>query len=305
MQPSNDLSVETSESLQSVAQIVKPTEKHWVGDGFRVSTLFSPHIVDPQILSPFVLLDHAAPKHFDSTTRPRGVGEHPHRGFETVTFAYQGEVAHRDSHGGGGVIGSGDVQWMTAGSGVVHEEFHSEGFTKAGGIFEMVQLWVNLPAKQKMSLPRYQRLVGETFPDLEFENAKARLIAGELLGKRGPAKTYSPITMFDLEFPDAGEVKFRLVDGTTTLLVMLQGDATIQEGTRVSEGELVVMDRISRGDVRLVGSEKTRVLVLNGEPLGEPVVAHGPFVMNTKAEIVEAIHDYQSGKMGRLAPKES
>ena len=295
----------STESFQAIAQIVAPSEKHWVGNGFHVSTIFSPYVVDAQTLSPFVLLDHAAPRSFESTTQPRGVGEHPHRGFETVTFAYQGEVAHRDSHGGGGTIGSGDVQWMTAASGVVHEEFHSKNFTEAGGIFEMVQLWVNLPANQKMSAPRYQQLVGSTFPKLEMGSAQGRLIAGSLFGKQGPAKTHSPITMFDLEFFEDGETSFELNKGTTTLLFMLGGDAAVQDGQKVGSGELVVFDRSTEGRIRLTAAMGARALILNGEPLGEPVVAHGPFVMNTKDEIVQAMRDFQAGKMGQLQPKES
>jgi redox-sensitive bicupin YhaK (pirin superfamily) len=293
-----------SEVLQKIEQVVAPREKHWVGDGFKVSTVFSPYLVDAQTLSPFVLMDHAAPKYFESAIRPRGVGEHPHRGFETVTFAYQGEVAHRDSHGGGGTIGSGDVQWMTAASGVVHEEFHSQAFTQTGGTFEMVQLWVNLPASDKMNDPRYQLLKAETFPRLNLGSAQARLIAGEFLGDKGPAKTHTPITMFDLEFDDAGEISFQLAEGTTTLLLMLRGDATAQDGQAVSSGEMVVFDRSSVGAIKLAADKGARALILNGEPLNEPVVAHGPFVMNTKAEIMQAMHDYRRGKMGNLQPKQ-
>ncbi len=295
----------STDSLQAIAQVVTPREKHWVGDGFNVSTIFSPHIVDPQTLSPFVLLDHAAPRNFGSATRRRGVGEHPHRGFETVTFAYQGEVAHRDSHGGGGTIYSGDVQWMTAASGVVHEEFHSEKFTEAGGIFEMIQLWVNLPASDKMNTPRYQLLKGESFPRLDMGHAQARLIAGELLGKKGPAKTHTPITIFDLEFDAPGEVRFELPKGATTLLFMLQGDATAQEGRVIPSGAMAIFDRDSHGAIQLAATKGTRALILSGQPLNEPVVAHGPFVMNTKQEIAQAIKDYRQGKMGSLQPQES
>lgn len=290
----------TTTALQSIAHVIAPREQHWVGDGFRVSTIFSPHMIDAQVLSPFILMDHAAPKRFESGTKPRGVGEHPHRGFETVTFAYQGEVAHRDSQGGGGTIGAGDVQWMTAASGVVHEEFHSENFTNTGGVFEMVQLWVNLPAKLKMSTPRYQQLLGKNFPKIEIGDANARLIAGSLEGTVGPARTNSPITMFDLHFESAGEATFSLPPGTTTLLFLLEGDATVQESREVPGGQLVIFDRESLGDIKLAATPGTRALVLNGEPLGEPVVAHGPFVMNTKQEIVQAIHDFQDGKMGQL-----
>lgn len=194
---------------------------------------------------------------------------------------------------------------MTAASGVVHEEFHSKTFTESGGIFEMVQLWVNLPAKLKMTAPRYQQLLGSTFPNLQVGSARARLIAGSLLDKNGPAKTHSPITMFDMEFTEDGEATFALDEGTTTLLFMLRGDATVQDGQRVSSGELVVFDRSTAGSIRLAAENGARALILNGEPLNEPVVAHGPFVMNTKAEIAQAMRDYQNGKMGQLPLKES
>ncbi len=280
-------------------------ERHWVGDGFRVSTIFAPHVVDAQVLSPFILMDHAAPRHFEPTTKPRGVGEHPHRGFETVTFAYQGEVAHRDSHGGGGTIGEGGVQWMTAASGVVHEEFHSQAFTQAGGMFEMVQLWVNLPAKKKMSSPRYQKLDGKSFPVVDLDGTPARLIAGTLGGKTGPAKTHTPITVFDLGFARDGTAKFQLDAGSTTLLLLLEGEGRVQNDQALSAGELAIFDRASTGAIHLTAKPGTRALVLNGQPLNEPVVAHGPFVMNTREEIQEAVADYRRGKMGRLPPKET
>jgi len=232
------------------------------------------------------------------------VGEHPHRGFETVTFAYQGEVDHRDSHGGGGSIGAGDAQWMTAASGVVHEEMHSERFTREGGVFEMVQLWVNLPARLKMSTPRYQALRGADFPALRFAEGSGRLIAGGLQGMLGPAKTHSPITIFDLNLPAQNEASFELPRGHTLLVFILEGQATAQKDQAVQTGDLLVMDPRSAGEVRLEASESTRVLVLSGEPLNEPVVAHGPFVMNSLQEIREAIQDYQLGRMGTLAPTE-
>jgi redox-sensitive bicupin YhaK (pirin superfamily) len=291
-----------STPLKPIAQAVSARENHWVGDGFAVSTLFSPRIIDAQVLSPFILMDHAAPRRFEPTTTPRGVGEHPHRGFETVTFAYQGEVDHRDSHGGGGTIGAGDVQWMTAASGVVHEEKHSRSFSQNGGVFEMVQLWVNLPARMKMSSPRYQSLQGTTFPALEFGDASGRLIAGGLQGETGPAQTYSPITIFDMDLPAGSEASFEPPAGHTTLVLILEGRATAQNERSVESGDLLVMDRDAPGSVTLNAAERTRVLVLGGEPLGEPVVAQGPFVMNTQAEIHQAIRDYRAGHMGTLAP---
>lgn len=290
-------------ALKPIVHALSARERHWVGDGFAVSTLFSPHLVDAQVLSPFILMDHAAPRHFEPTTTPRGVGEHPHRGFETVTFAYQGEVDHRDSQGGGGTIGAGDVQWMTAGSGVVHEEKHSARFTQSGGVFEMVQLWVNLPARLKMGSPRYQSLRGSTFPALAFgDDSTGRLIAGSLQGKTGPAQTYSPITMFDMALAAGGEASFEPPAGHTTLVLILEGRASAQDERAVEGGSLLVMDRDAPGSVKLSASERTRALVLCGQPLGEPVVAQGPFVMNTQAEIHQAMRDYQAGRMGTLAP---
>ena len=307
--PRNAQAAQAPRALKPVAHALTARERHWVGDGFAVSTLFSPSIVDAQVLSPFILMDHAAPRHFEPTATPRGVGEHPHRGFETVTFAYQGEVDHRDSQGGGGTIGAGDVQWMTAASGVVHEEKHSRRFSESGGVFEMVQLWVNLPARMKMSAPRYQSLPGQSFPALTFEgsaegreSATGRLIAGTLQGKTGPAQTYSPITMFDMALPAGSEASFTPTPGHTTLVLILEGQVSAQNEHQLESADLLVMDRDTPGDVLLRATADTRALVLCGEPLGEPVVAQGPFVMNTQAEIVQAMRDYRAGRMGSLAP---
>lgn len=288
--------------FQAIHQVITVRERHWVGDGFYVSTVFSPHRLNPQMLSPFILMDYGAPRHFPPTTERRGVGEHPHRGFETVTFAYQGEVDHRDSYGGGGTIQAGDVQWMTAASGVVHEEFHSEEFSRRGGLFEMVQLWVNLPGSLKLSAPRYQALKGASFPQIRLGGATARLIAGSLGGKKGPALTHTPITMFDMDCSDSTTADFELPLGTTTLIFVLSGEAVAQEARTLRAGDLMIMDRDEHGRVQLKAEAGTRVLVLNGQPLNEPVVAHGPFVMNSRQEIVQAIQDYQAGKMGTLAP---
>ena len=294
----------SGDALQPVTAVVRAREQHWVGDGFYVSTIFSPHRMDAQLLSPFIMMDYGAPRHFEPTQRRRGVGEHPHRGFETVTFAYQGEVDHRDSYGGGGTIMPGDVQWMTAASGVVHEEMHSERFAQTGGLFEMVQLWVNLPARLKMTSPRYQALKGQTFGRLSLGGAKGRVIAGEVAGVKGPALTHSPITLFDLEWSEPGLSEFALTPGTTTLLFFLNGQAQVQGSTSVQAGSLVIMDRSQPGTLRIEGDAQTKLLVLNGEPLNEPVVAHGPFVMNTRDEIITAIRDYQRGAMGSLKPSE-
>jgi redox-sensitive bicupin YhaK (pirin superfamily) len=280
--------------------VFAPGPDHWVGDGFYVKTVFSPQ-PDAQLLSPFLLLDHAAPKRFDPSPWRRGVGEHPHRGFETVTFAYEGEVEHRDSAGGGGRIGPGDVQWMTAASGVVHEEKHSQAFSERGGVFEMVQLWVNLPADKKMSAPRYQPLQDRDFPRLSLGVAEARVIAGSLGDAIGPAKTHSPMTVFDLRFHQSGTAEVELPPGWTTLLFPLQGDVTAgPEREAVPSRHFGVFERDDDGVIQLHASPGTRALMLAGEPLNEPVIAYGPFVMNTREEIVQAFRDYQSGRMGHL-----
>lgn len=294
-------SVKTSTSTpRALKGVYPPGPEHWVGDGFHVKTVFWPQL-DAQMLSPFLLLDHAARKHFDPSPFRRGVGEHPHRGFETVTFAYEGEVEHRDSAGGGGRIGPGDVQWMTAASGVVHEEKHSQAFSERGGDFEMVQLWVNLPADKKMSAPRYQPLLDREFPRVNLGPAEARVVAGELEGARGPAKTHTPITVFDLRFHAKGSCEIELPKGWTTLIFPLEGDVAAGPGRdAIPSRHFGVFDRDGEGAVQLHADSGTRVLVLAGQPLDEPVVAYGPFVMNTREEIVEAFHDYQNGRMGRL-----
>ena len=272
--------------------------KHWVGDGFHVHGLLQPAPELYPFISPFLMMDYAAPKHFESSNKPKGVGEHPHRGFETVTFAYQGEVEHRDSAGGGGIIKPGDVQWMTAGSGVVHDEFHSKEFTKKGGIFEMVQLWVNLPKKDKMTSPKYQALEAKDIKTVKLgQTTNLRVIAGQYEYTKGPASTYSRINVFDLT--SSGEtLRISLEDNTNTILLVMDGQAEV-EGTSYPPRSLIIFER--EGDaIEFKTSKDFKALILNGEPIDEPVAAHGPFVMNTKEEIMQAIQDFQSGKMGRL-----
>jgi redox-sensitive bicupin YhaK (pirin superfamily) len=288
----------TEQSTRSVQRVLRASSEHWVGDGFRVKSVIGPN-GDPRIQSPFLLLDHAAPRHFTPATERRGVGEHPHRGFETVTFAYQGEIDHRDSAGGGGTIGTGDVQWMTAAGGLVHEELHSRRFSEQGGNMEMVQLWVNLPAKHKLSKPGYQALLDKDFPRLSLGAAQARLIAGKLNSETGPAHTHTPMTVFDLRFAETGPAEFELPAGFTTLLFSLEGQ--VQAGQPLLPGDLAVLGRGDAGVVRLQAESGARVLVLSGEPIDEPVASYGPFVMNTQAEIAQAVRDYQSGKMGHLS----
>ncbi|MFT3925960.1 MAG: pirin family protein [Myxococcales bacterium] len=297
--PMQTQSTLSDRNLRGVDRVLTSPGEHWVGDGFRVHGVLSP-AGNPRLQSPFLLLDHASVRRFEPTDRQRGVGEHPHRGFETVTFAYKGEIAHRDSSGGGGLIGPGDVQWMTAASGVVHEELHSKRFTEQGGDMEMVQLWVNLPAKDKMSTPGYQPLLDKDFPRLSVGAAEARLIAGSLQDHKGPAMTHTPITIFDLRFDRDGLAEFELPKGYTSLLFNLEGKLLIgsdQKPTGV--GAMAFMSR-DEGVVRVRGEKDARLLVLSGEPIDEPVASYGPFVMNTRQELEQAFVDYQSGKMGHL-----
>ena len=283
-----------------IEKIVAPNEKHWVGDGFHVSTIFSMHSEDTESISPFLMMDHAASKYFPPTQRKRGVGEHPHRGFETVTFAIKGEVEHRDSGGGGGKITTGGIQWMTAGSGVVHDEFHSRKFSEKGGDFEMIQLWVNLPSKFKMTPPRYQSFEKGDFPIIDHGNHEitVKVIAGNFSTVTSPVKTFSPINMYELNGPSSSQLEIQLPVGSNTLVFQLSGKSSIGD-RQIEKGNLAILSK-SGDSFKLELLEESKVMILNGEPLGEPVAAYGPFVMNTRQELMEAFKDFQSGKMGQL-----
>jgi len=286
--------------MKKVTGIYPAPPRHWVGNGFPVRSLFSYDRFASDI-SPFLLFDYAGPADFTSAEKPRGVGQHPHRGFETVTIAYQGEVAHRDSTGQGGVIGTGDVQWMTAGSGIIHEEFHSEAFTRQGGPFEMVQLWVNLPAKDKMTDPGYQGIVSEQIPQVALpeERGQVRVIAGELDGQRGPARTFSPMQVWDVRLNRGAIHEFQLPAGWNTLLAVLHGTVQINGDQIAREADLVVFDR--DGDTLVVeANSDVTLLLLSGEPIDEPIVGYGPFVMNTDEQIRQAVDDYNAGRFGRV-----
>ena len=286
--------------MKKLASVLKSRPSHWVGDGFPVKSMISPG-EEPELTSPFLLLDYAEPFEFTPSNTPRGVGEHPHRGFETVTIAYQGEIDHRDSGGNAGSIGPGDVQWMTAASGVVHEEFHGSNFTETGGTFEMIQLWVNLPAANKMDPPRYQELTSDAIPvvDLLDGAGTLRVIAGEAFGSQGLAKTFTPINLYDVSLKPSGSATIELPDDTTTLLLVLSGHVRINGGESANQGDFARFEREGTS-VTLDAIEGAKLLLLNGQPIYEPVVSHGPFVMNTREEISQAILDYQGGKMGRL-----
>ncbi len=279
-----------------------PEAMHWVGDGFPVHQLFS-HSEHGESVSPFLLLDYAGPMDFPPSDHRRGVGQHPHRGFETVTIVFDGEVAHRDSTGAGGLIGPGDVQWMTAGSGVLHEEYHSEAFARNGGRLEIVQLWVNLPARLKMADPRYQTLLDADIPrvDLRNESGLLRVIAGEFEGARGPARTSTPMNIWDVRLDEGKTAAFSLPEGHNVVLAVFDGPIVLNGEGHARSGETVVFERYG-GDIILSAQADCKALLMSGEPIDEPVAQQGPFVMNTKEELQQAVEDYRSGKFGTIAP---
>jgi redox-sensitive bicupin YhaK (pirin superfamily) len=297
------------EQVKEVVSVHRHGSAHMVGDGFPVRNLIPGDDIGEQ-LSPFLLLDYAGPAYFPPTDTPRGVGEHPHRGFETVTIVYEGVVAHRDSTGSGGVIGPGDVQWMTAASGIVHEEMHEKAWAKKGGTLHAIQLWVNLPKAHKMSAPGYQTLLNEQIPSVDLGGGAGRLrvIAGEFRGTsaamprgiRGPAKTFTPIHLYDMRVNAGHRADITVPAGFNTAVFVLQGAASVNGSGPVKEAELARLEKVGE---RIVIDAKTDtiLLVLSGEAIHEPVARYGPFVMNTQQEIVQAITDYQAGRMGHLS----
>ncbi|MGY3900971.1 pirin family protein [Aeromonas lusitana] len=286
--------------MKKVIGIYSAPRPHWVGDGFPVRSLFS-YQSHGKALSPFLLLDRAGPADFAPANSPRGVGQHPHRGFETVTLVYKGEVAHRDSTGQGGTIGPGDVQWMTAAAGIMHDEFHSEAFTQAGGTLDMVQLWVNLPAKHKMSAPGYQAIGSDSIPEHALADGAGlvRIIAGEYAGVTGPAHTFTPMNLWDVRLNGGASAEVPVVDGWNTAIVVLKGTVRVN-GQEAGEAQLVLLDP-KGSQLQLEAREDALVLLLSGEPIDEPIVGYGPFVMNSQAEIVQAIDDFNSGRFAQIA----
>ncbi|AXH63358.1 MULTISPECIES: pirin family protein [Providencia] len=287
--------------MKKIIGIYQSPRSHWVGDGFPVRSMFS-YNDHGKYLNPFILLDRAGPFDFPSSNSAnRGVGEHPHRGFETVTIVYDGEVAHHDSTGEGGVIGPGDVQWMTAASGILHQEYQSDTFMKKGGTLDMVQLWVNLPAKDKSAAPGYQLLESQSMPKVALPNdaGTLRVIAGDYLGNRGAAKTFSPLDVWDLQLNKGKTVGIPTKAGRHVGLVMLRGSMFVDGRSALNEGELMILDDTD-SNILLEATEDALVLLLSGDPIDEPVVGYGPFVMNTVQEINEAINDFNSGKFGRI-----
>ncbi len=288
-------------AMRKIEFIVEATETHYVGDGFRVHTMFPiGHLHSLSRLSPFFLMDYNSPHYFAPSDTPRGVGVHPHRGFETVTIAYKGKVEHHDSHGGGGIIEEGDVQWMTAASGVLHKELHEKEWSKKGGLFHMVQLWVNLPAKYKMSVPKYQaisnKIMGKaTLPE---NSGIIEIIAGEYDGVKGPASTFSPINLFNVKIKQDRQAKFSFPSNYNTAILLVEGNIAV-DGVEIQTNSLAVFENKGE-DFTIQAISDAIILVLSGEPLNEPISSHGPFVMNTREEIIQAFEDFRDGKFGYL-----
>lgn len=290
---------------RSIEGVYRPPPFHWVGDGFRVAGYFSAIPNAMQKLDPFLMLDYHPAYRYEPTDRPRGVGVHPHRGFETVTIAWQGSVAHHDSTGAGGVIGPGDVQWMTAASGVLHKEYHERNWARGGGLFQMAQLWVNLPAAKKKAPPGYQALTASDIPQVPLsDNAGfVRVIAGEFQGTRGPAKTHSPMSVLDARVSAGGRLELSFPASYHLSLLVMQGELSVVGQRAVGMHDFVVFHPGAE-DVVLEAASDAQLLILSGEPIGEPIVPYGPFVMNSEREILEAIRDFQSGKFGHLSDDE-
>lgn len=295
------MTTELTTTAKDILGIYQPGSTHVVGDGFPVRNLFPSNDLDREV-SPFLMLDYAGPQYFPPTEHPRGVGEHPHRGFETVTIVYEGRVAHRDSAGNAGVIGPGDVQWMTAASGIVHEEFHEREFARKGGVLHAIQLWVNLPKASKMTAPGYQTILNGDIPAIELDGGDGRLrvIAGSYQGRKGPARTFTPVELYDLHVKAGRRATLTLPDGQNTSVFVLQGRAAVNGSREAGEAELILCKR-NGSQVVIEAGEDSLLLVMSGDPIEEPIARYGPFVMNTKAELIEAVQDYQAGKMGHLS----
>jgi redox-sensitive bicupin YhaK (pirin superfamily) len=287
---------------KNVELVATPRAPHYVGDGFRVHNFIpSGYRLDMERMDPFIMLDYNSKFHFPASRSPRGVGVHPHRGFETVTIAYKGKVAHHDSGGGGGTIAEGDVQWMTAASGVLHKEYHDKEWSEKGGIFQMVQLWVNLPAKDKMSTPKYQAIANAQINRYELANqgGTIEVIAGEYAGTKGAASTFTPINLFNAKLRKGAEADFNFPASYNTALLVIEG-SIIVNGTEAAPTDHFVLMANDGEHFTIKATEDAIVLVLGGEPIGEPIAAHGPFVMNTRQELMEAFEDFNKGKFGYL-----
>ncbi len=288
-------------AIKAIEAIYPPGPAHFVGDGFRVHNFIpSRHGLDMHRMTPFIMMDYGAKFHFPPSDSLKGVGVHPHRGFETVTIAYKGRVAHHDSAGGGGIIGEGDVQWMTAASGVLHKEYHEESFSKTGGDFQMVQLWVNLPAKDKMSAPKYQAIENASIPKVPVENGYVEVIAGEFQGTKGKASTFTPVHLFNAHLQSGGKAEFSFPADFNTCLIVVEGEIRINDAEEHVPVDHFVLFENEGETLHIEATEYSKILILSGEPIREPIASHGPFVMNTRQEIMQAFYDFEAGKFGEL-----
>jgi quercetin 2,3-dioxygenase len=284
---------------RTVAGVFPSAPLHWVGDGFFVSSYFPRPQLRAGRVSPFLLMDYHAPREYPPLARgQRGVGWHPHRGFETVTLAWEGSVAHADSEGNADVIGPGDVQWMTAASGILHQEYHEAEFARRGGRMHMMQLWVNLPRKDKMGPPAYQPITAARIPvvSLDAGAGEVRVVAGEYAGAQGAAHTFTPITLLDVHLNAGGRLPISLPAHYNALAIVTSGRVTAA-AARAGAGELILFENDGE-NLALEAEEAAHVLILAGEPIDEPIVQHGPFVMNTWEEIFQAMTDFNAGKLG-------
>ena len=288
-------------TTKKVEIVVQPKEPHFVGDGFRVHNFIpTSYRLDMKRMDPFIMMDYNSKFYFEPIDKPRGVGVHPHRGFETVTIAYHGRVEHGDSSGGGGIIGQGDVQWMTAASGVLHKEFHETEWAKQGGIFQMVQLWVNLPAKDKMSKPKYQAIKQKEMMNVDLgENGLIEVIAGEYNGEKGPASTFSVINMMNAKLKKGGKADFSFPADFNTAALVIEGSIMVNGEEKVPTDHFVLFENEGE-NFTIEATEESIILIISGKPLNEPIYPHGPFVMNTREEIIQAFDDYNNGKFGYL-----
>jgi len=288
-------------STKQVEMVLAPKQPHFVGDGFRVHNFIpSGYGLTMERMDPFIMLDYASRYHFPPTGKPKGVGVHPHRGFETVTIAYKGIVAHHDSAGGGGEIKEGDVQWMTAASGVLHKEYHAESFCASGGDFQMVQLWVNLPAKDKMSTPKYQAIENSNIPKIKVDGGIVEVIAGSYQEHQGAASTFTPVNMLNAKLTSGGSATFSFPSNHNTCILVIEGEVILNDTEDVPLDHLALFKNEGES-FTIKATQNSIVLILSGEPINEPIAAHGPFVMNTREQIMEAFQDYELGKFGELA----
>ncbi|MEY4954871.1 MAG: hypothetical protein RI981_956 [Bacteroidota bacterium] len=288
-------------AIKAIEAVYPPGPAHFVGDGFRVHNFIpSRHGLDMHRMTPFIMMDYGAKFNFPPSDSLKGVGVHPHRGFETVTIAYKGRVAHHDSAGGGGIIGEGDVQWMTAASGVLHKEYHEESFSKTGGDFQMVQLWVNLPAKDKMSAPKYQAIENASIPKVPVENGYVEVIAGEFQGTKGKASTFTPVHLFNAHLQSGGKAEFSFPADFNTCLIVVEGEIRINDAEEHVPVDHFVLFENEGETFHIEATEHSKILILSGEPIREPIASHGPFVMNTRQEIMQAFYDFEAGKFGEL-----